>query len=43
MDRSGLEEFNTRKGDIVFNELKMGGKNGKLLFKSIVIYAILKR
>ncbi|KAK3753517.1 hypothetical protein QZH41_018024, partial [Actinostola sp. cb2023] len=24
-DRSGLEEFNRREGDIILNELKMGG------------------
>ncbi|XP_031549486.1 uncharacterized protein LOC116287019 [Actinia tenebrosa] len=27
VERSGLEEFDTTKGDIIFNELKMGGKD----------------
>lgn len=29
VERSGLEEFDKRKGHIIFNELKMGGKDRK--------------
>lgn len=38
VERSGLEEFDKRKGHIIFNELKMGGKDRKFVTYYIMVY-----